>query len=157
MGPDKIALTVNYPDSLMVVRFLEDLNQDELVKGLIYAFNDEATAYTLDWLVDLSPISEPLSAEKIRVIGRAWQRLARGRDVGKRTAYVSLDPVMRERLLLPNASPQYRTICAFEDYAKAAAWLETFDGNLGSGHVQAIELHVEIRVHCPPRACGGAV
>ena len=116
---------VSHSDNLISFHCLQDVDEIRLKDNLTACFHEEPNAYGFDWLLDFSPVSQALSAANIKDIGRAWQRMAKGRDVGKRTAYITLDPLMRERVLIPSASLPYRTIRAFERLDEAHTWLRT--------------------------------
>ncbi len=138
MDTTKVHYEVRLSDGLILFRCLQDMSPAQLRDYLVFAFDYEPAAYSYDWLLDFSHISEALSAEGVREIGRVWQRMARGRDVGKRTAYVTRDPSMRDALLAPRSLLQYRTICVFENFDEAHSWLTALIDNRQDRGVQGI-------------------
>ncbi len=94
-----------------------------------------ASPYRSDFVLDLRHLAGPLDILSNETLGRRWAELARGRDVGCRTAIVSADPAIVAQLDVFRAIYPYRKIAMFADHDAARDWI-TGIGESDAGEVQ---------------------
>ncbi len=90
-----------------------------------------------DFLLDLRGLTGPLDILSNEALGRRWAELARGRDVGRRTAIVTTDAGVAGQLDTFRAIYPYRKISVFADLEAAKVWLASIADN-DSDDVQLI-------------------
>jgi len=81
------------------------------------------SAFRADFLLDLRGLAGPLDILSNETLGRQWAELARGRDVGRRTAIVSTDDAIIAQLDVFRAIYPYRKIAMLADSEAAKDWL----------------------------------
>lgn len=134
MDTTAVSLCVDHDNCQITLRCLRDLDAESVKGNILAAYTDTKTGYQFDWLVDLSALTVPLSDSDNVELGRVWQRMAKGRDVGRRTAFVTPNPVMQSRLRQSQAASAYRAIGVFDTVEAAQAWLKNLvDPALGDG------------------------
>lgn len=82
-----------------------------------------ASPFGADFLLDLRGLVGPLDILSNASLGQRWADLARGRDVGRRTAIVSTDVGIIGQLDTFQAIYPYRKIAIFAEYDDAKQWL----------------------------------
>lgn len=125
INPEEVRVLVDYEHLQISLHLLNNIDADDAKRNIVAAYTEVPAAYQYDWLVDLTALSAPFSEADNIELGRVWQKIAKGRDVGRRTAFVTTDPVMQARLRQSQATSSYRMIDVFDTVDLAQNWLKS--------------------------------
>jgi hypothetical protein len=122
-------------DDLVVITYQP--GDDDVFESFAHGIGQIASAFRTDFLLDLRGLAGPLDILSNESLGQRWEALARGRDVGRRTAVVSADDAIIAQLDVFRAIYPYRKIAMFPDFETAKDWLAGI-GEADSGDIQFI-------------------
>ena len=111
----------NELENLVIVTY--EPGTDDVFQSFARGFGQIASVFRCDFVLDLRGLVGPLDILSNEELGKQWAHLARGRDVGRRTAIVSTDPAIQEQLEVFRAIYPYRKIAMFADYEAAMTWV----------------------------------
>ena len=138
MSDDKVQLEIDYATNLVTIAFLRDVPDCEVKTCLINAFSEVPHAYRFDWLFDFSLLRQVLSVETAVETSREWERIAHGRDVGRRSAVMSADPRYKNLTENAQATMPFRLVSFFATRESALDWLKSVDGGAHNDGAQLI-------------------
>jgi hypothetical protein len=117
-------LRVDHAASIAEATYVTDFPTAEAISKLFEAFEETPSTPSYDWLIDVRAITSDVSKEELLAAARTWNRLAKGRDVGRRTAIVCNSAVLETiRETLANAM-SFRFVGVFSDRKAALIWLK---------------------------------
>ncbi len=109
--------------NVFCITFLKDKGIAQ-VRDVIMAVQGEVlNAHSWDSLYDLSLVRSPVTMEAATMVTDAWAEIAKGRDVGRRTAIVSTDPNFPRLLEDIQAAVPHRALGVFATCEEALEWL----------------------------------
>jgi hypothetical protein len=111
----------NELNDLVVITY--EPSTDDVFRSFARGFGKIPSVYRCDFLLDLRGLAGPLDILSSEDIGKQWALLARGRDVGRRTAIVSTDAAIQGQLEIFRAIYPFRKIAMFDDYDTAMNWV----------------------------------
>lgn len=100
------------------------------------AFTEIRQAYRFDWLFDFTALSKPISAQTAAETGAEWQRIAQGRDVGRRSAVISRDARYQALIDKAQQTMPYRSLAFSETIEDGMCWLQS----LGDANQEGAQL-----------------
>ena len=127
--------TFTESDGLVVVTYKQ--GDGDVFESFARGIGNIGSAFRADFLLDLRGLAGPLDILSNEVLGKRWTELARGRDVGRRTAIVSIDDSIIAQLDIFRAIYPYRKIAMFAEYEAARDWLSGIS-DADAGDVQYI-------------------
>jgi hypothetical protein len=119
----RIAFRADPARRLIVVRYIGDLNGDQICCEMMDMFRDVENVWEYDCLYDLTRHTGVVSSADNEELGRQWQAIAQGRDIGRCTAIVSQDPLLHARAKLSQSSFSARTLALFYTVEEGEAWI----------------------------------
>ncbi len=127
-------LFVDHSASIAEATYVSDFPTADAITKLFEAFADTPFTPSYDWLVDMRAITSDISEDELLAVASAWNDLAKGRDVGRRTAIVCNSTLVgRMSNTLVDAMP-FRFVSIFTDRDEAIIWLRAPRTEAGSDY-----------------------
>lgn len=109
---------------LITIRYIGNIAGDIVVSTILDHLNVLERVWEYDSVFDLTRHEGLVEMRDHDAFARGWRNLAGGRDAGRRTAVVSLDPLIEARLPLLQSLFPFRTLMVFNSMSAAEAWLQ---------------------------------
>lgn len=116
-------VSIDEANNLITICYSTGTVWDEVVLNLGRSFEDVAAPYRYDWLLDLRSVSGKPRLIQLERLGKKWEGIAKGRDVGRRTAVVNAGLVSPEFIRHSELIWPFRRIRTFNELGAARAWL----------------------------------
>ncbi len=125
MGRSRLTLTVDEDHRILIVRYIGDIDGEQINHNVMQQIADVAEVWTYDSLIDMRRFENTVLVTEIEDLAMRWNGLAAGRDRGCFTAVISADPLVRARLPLTQALFPVRTLAQFGSFDEGLDWLKT--------------------------------
>ena len=121
----RIVFQADEAQRIVSVRYIGAVDGDQVVSEVLGFFRalDKAWAYDCIW--DLTRHTGWVEIRHIDELSDGWKAITGGRDTGRYTAVVSLDPLVDVRLPLTQRMFPFRTVALFGEAEVARQWIET--------------------------------
>ncbi len=120
----RIGFQVDKAQNIVTVRYIGAVHGDQVVSEVLGAFRALDGAWEHDCIWDLTRHTGWVEIRHIDALSEGWRNIAGGRDAGRFTAVVSVDPLIDVRLPLTQAMFPFRTVGLFGTVEAARAWIE---------------------------------
>lgn len=124
MGRSRLTLTVDEDHRILIVRYIGDIDGEQINHNVMQQIADVAEVWTYDSLIDMRRFENTVLVTEIEDLATRWNGLAQARDRGCFTAIISDDPLVRARLPLTQALFPVRTLAQFGNFDEGLEWLK---------------------------------
>ena len=121
----RIGFHVDEIEKIVTVRYVGQIDGERAVPEVLTAFRALSQPWDYDCIWDLSRHEGKVEIRDNDALALEWQSLCGGRDAGRMTAVVSLDPLIDVRLPLTQRLFPFRTIALFGTVAAARVWMQS--------------------------------
>ena len=119
----RVGFHVDEAHRIATVRYIGAINGDRVVPDVLRAFRALERAWEYDCVFDLTRHDGFVEIGDGDVLDCGWQDICNGRDIGRHTAVVSVDPLIGARLPLLQGLFPFRTVKMFGSADAARAWI----------------------------------
>ena len=119
----RLSFNVDENRRLIVIRYIGDIGGEDIVPEMLSRLSGVDKVWEYDSIFDLTRHNALVEMRDHDALAKGWLNMTAGRDAGRRTAVVSLDPLIAARLPLVQAMFPFRTMMLFTSMAAAEAWL----------------------------------
>ncbi len=119
----RIAFRVDPVRRLIILRYIGDLNGDQVRRELMDLFRGVENVWEYDCIFDLTRHQGVISSVDNEEIGRQWYDWVQGRDAGRCTATISNDPLLHARMGVTQSSFSTRILGLFHTIEEGEAWI----------------------------------
>lgn len=138
MSTNAIRIEVDEINNIIAVQLPGGAEHTNLRDDLIAVFREIKNAYQFDWLIDLRLNEHAISAADNADLAHEWWDFSKGRDVGRRLAVITADPLRLARLSESQATFPYRRLAMFETVDEGMNWLQSISGRAAGTDIQLI-------------------
>lgn len=120
----RISFQTDEAQRIVTVRYVGAVDGDQVVREVLGFFRALDKAWEYDCIWDLTRHTGWVEIRHIDDLSDGWKAITGGRDAGRYTAVVSLDPLVDVRLPLTQRMFPFRTVALFGTSETAWSWIE---------------------------------
>lgn len=110
-------------ERIAVIRYIGDIGGDRIVPEIVGHLDALEQPWTWDMIFDLRRHDGIVEVRHYEAVAAHWKTLAKGLDIGRRSAAVSSDPLVGARLTIMDSLFPGRIIASFQSMEQARDWL----------------------------------
>lgn len=123
MSRSRITLSVDEEMKIIIVRYIGDLDGDEVNSNMLQNFAKLDKPWTYDTIMDMRRYNGTIMASEIEELSKGWAQLSQGRDAGYFSAIISDDPLVRARLSITQSLFPQRILENFNTFDEGLNWI----------------------------------
>jgi hypothetical protein len=125
MSRSRITLSIDEEMKLIIVRYIGDLDGDEVNTNMLQSFAKLDKPWTYDTIMDMRRFNGTIMTTEIEDLAKGWAQLVQGRDAGYLSAVISDDPLVRARFSITQSLFPQRILENFNTFDEGLNWIKT--------------------------------
>lgn len=123
----RLNFSQNDEQKLLTIRYIGDLDGQAIVNGIARYLESVGEVWLYDIVIDMRRFEGFVPFDDLGRLARQWATIAQGRDMGRKVAIISSDPLVLARASAYPATFPTRVIRIFGDMVQAQNWIEGKD------------------------------
>lgn len=128
----RLSFNIDEEQKLIVIRYIGALDGHEIVATLSKNFEAMGDPWLYDMVFDMRRFDGFVPFEELGLLARNWAVLAQGRDMGRKVAIISSDPLVHARFGAYKQEFPTRTFQVYSDINEGWMWLTGSDASADS-------------------------
>ncbi|ESQ78819.1 STAS/SEC14 domain-containing protein [Asticcacaulis sp. YBE204] len=120
----RLIFSIDEEQKRITVRYIGDISGNEIVTELTKHLESVGDVWLYDMTFDMRRFEGFVPFEELARLAKHWATIAQGRDVGRKVAIVSNDPLVLARANAYSIEFPTRSFRIFQDMADADLWLD---------------------------------
>jgi hypothetical protein len=126
----RLSITHDEAQKLIMIRYIGAIEASEIVSKITEYLQNIPDTWTYDIVYDLRHFNGIMPYQELGELGEKWANLAQGRDMGRKVAIISKDPLIHARIATYTQEFPTRIINVFGKMSEGFDWLWMTNPNL---------------------------
>lgn len=120
----RLNFSQNDEQKRITIRYIGDVDGQEIVNGIARYLETVGEVWLYDIIIDMRRFEGFVPFEELGRLAREWATIAHGRDMGRKVAIISQDPLVLARAKAYPATFPTRVIRIFAEMIDGENWIE---------------------------------
>lgn len=120
----RLNFSQNDEQKRITIRYIGDLDGQEIVSGIARYLETVGEVWLYDIIIDMRRFEGFVPFDELGRLARQWATIAQGRDMGRKVAIISQDPLVLARAKAYPVTFPTRVIRIFAEMIDGENWIE---------------------------------